>query len=74
LFQGAPAAGEHLVGPLRLPSGVLLAWAGPRRPAPGWDIMRQHVHNELRKRFIEETLPQSDVITFLDMGATSGRK
>lgn len=74
LFQGAPAAGEHLVGPLRIPSGVLLAWAGPRRPAPGWDIMRQHVHNELRKRFIEETLPQSDVITFLDMGATSGRK
>lgn len=73
LFVGV-GDGERLVGPVRIPTGVLLAWAGAKRPTPGWETMREHVHNELRKRFIEETLPQADVITFLDMGAADGRK
>lgn len=73
LFVGAGGE-ERLVGPLRIPSGVLLAWAGTKRPAPGWETMREHVHNELRRRFIEDTLPQSDVVTFLDLDAPAGRK
>ncbi len=73
LFIGAGGE-ERLVGPVRIPTGVLLAWAGPKRPAPGWETMREHVHNELRRRFIEETLPQTDVVTFLDLDAPAGRK
>lgn len=73
LFVGGGGA-ERLVGPLRIPAGVLLAWAGQKRPKPGWDLMREYVHNELRRRFVEETLPEADVLTFLEMDAFGGRK
>jgi parvulin-like peptidyl-prolyl isomerase len=73
LFVGGGSP-DRLVGPVRIPAGVLLAWAGPKRPTPGWELMREHVHNELRRRFIEETLPEADVLTFLEMDAYGGRK
>jgi hypothetical protein len=51
---------------VRLANGVVLAWVGARRPAPGWDVMAQHVHNELRRRFMDECLPRKELITYLD--------
>jgi len=68
IFGGARIEGEHVAGPARLsnPSGVVLLWVGERRPAPGWDEMRGQVHNELRRRFIEECLQKKDVVTYLD--------
>ncbi len=68
VFSGPKIDGEHLVGPVRLaqPSGALLVWVGERRPAPGWDEMRSRVHNELRRRFLDESLPKTDVVTYLD--------
>jgi hypothetical protein len=66
IFQGEHVEGEHCVGPVRLANGVLLAWVGARRPAPGWDVMSQHVHNDLRRRFMDECLLRKDMVTYLD--------
>ena len=52
---------------MRLPQGVVLAWIGERFPAPGWEVMREHVSNELRRRFLEETLPEESVVTWLEV-------
>ena len=52
-----------LVGPLRFPTGSALLWLGERRPAPTWDTMSAHVHRELRKRFLDETLPRTSLVT-----------
>lgn len=56
----------RLVGPVRLPGGAALLWIGATRPAPGWDVMRGEVHRELRRRFLEESLPRDSVVTYLD--------
>jgi hypothetical protein len=63
-----PAAAGRVAGPVRItsPSGALLLWIGERRPAPGWDEMRARVHNELRRRFLDECLQKKDVVTYLD--------
>jgi hypothetical protein len=64
-------AGEGLVGPVRLTegvSGVALLWIGELQPAPGWEVMRERVHNELRKRLLEETLQPNEVVTWRDAG------
>ncbi len=55
-----------LIGPIRLQNGVILAQLSNRLPAPTWEIMSQHVHRELRRRFLEETLSRDSVITYLD--------
>jgi len=55
-----------LAGPLRIQSGVVLVWLGELRPAPGWEEMAAHVHNELRKRFMEECLPEQELWIWLD--------
>ncbi len=59
-------ANEGLVGPVRLAAGAALVWVGPRRPAPGWQIMSGHVENELRRRLLDEVLPKDSVTTWLD--------
>ncbi|MEM9803497.1 MAG: peptidylprolyl isomerase, partial [Planctomycetota bacterium] len=56
-----------LIGPVRLKNGVVIAMLSDRRPAPTWDGMRGNVHRELRRRFVEETLPRSSVLTYLDV-------
>jgi len=68
VFSGPRNEAEHCVGPVRLanPSGAALVWVGALRPSPGWDEMRGRVHNELRRRFLDECLKQTDVVTFLD--------
>jgi len=55
-----------LLGPVRLQNGVVLAQLTARMPAPTWETMGQHVHRELRRRFLEETLSRDSVITYLD--------
>lgn len=64
--EGRPVGQGRLVGPVRLPGGVALLWIGATRPAPGWDVMRNEVHRELRRRFLEEVLPRESVVTYLD--------
>ncbi len=66
----APAGGgagrdpaQSLAGPVRVPTGVALLWLGERRPTPTWDTMAAQVHRELRKRFLDETLPKTSVST-----------
>jgi hypothetical protein len=69
VFAAAPKeTPEHVAGPVRItsPSGAVLVWVGGRRPAPGWDEMRARVHNELRRRFLDECLLRKDVVTYLD--------
>ncbi len=56
-----------LAGPVRLPTGAALLWLGERRPAPTWDTMAAHVHRELRKRFLDELLPRSAVVTAFEV-------
>ena len=55
-----------LIGPIRLQNGVILAQLSNRLPAPTWETMGQHVHRELRRRFLEESLSRDSVITYLD--------
>lgn len=64
--DGRPLGQGRLVGPVRLPGGAALLWIGATRPAPGWDVMRTEVHRELRRRFLEESLPRESVVTYLD--------
>lgn len=68
VFAGPRNEAEHCAGPVRLfnPSGAVLVWVGARRPSPGWDEMRARVQNELRRRFLDESLRQDDVVTYLD--------
>lgn len=56
----------RLVGPVRTDAGVLLLWAGQRRPTPSWETMVVHVHKVLRQRFVEEAVEPSQVFTFVD--------
>jgi len=60
------AAGKNLIGPVRLANGCVLLWLGTRRPAPNWEGMAAQVHRELRKRFIDEVLPRTSLITEFD--------
>lgn len=60
--SSASAEGS-MVGPVRLANGCVLLWFGSRRPAPSWDVMSGHVHRELRRRFVDEVLPRTALIT-----------
>ncbi|MFT7485067.1 MAG: hypothetical protein ACI9F9_000913 [Candidatus Paceibacteria bacterium] len=55
----------RMVGPVRTETGVLLLWAGDRRPKPSWTAMMLHVHKTLRQRFIDEAVDEAQVITYL---------
>ncbi|WP_145196632.1 peptidylprolyl isomerase [Planctomycetes bacterium Poly30] len=55
-----------IIGPIRIENGVLLGMLGARTPAPTWPEMRDHVHRELRGRFLNETLDRRSVATYLD--------
>jgi len=58
---GTIPEGGRLLGPVRLDRGVALLWASARRPSPSWEEMSERVHEELRRRFIEELMPQDSV-------------
>ncbi len=64
--SGEPPA-ARLLGPVRLPDGVILLWVGERREAPGWEEMSALVHLELRRRFTAEVLPEGALSTYLDI-------
>lgn len=61
LDAGGDLAGGKLLGPLRLETGCALLWLHELREAPSWDQMAPHVHEELRRRLIEEAMRPSDV-------------
>ncbi len=66
LFQhldtgGSIPPGGRLLGPLRLDSGCALVWVSERRASPSWEEMSEHVHEELRRRFVEELMPLGSV-------------
>lgn len=56
-----------LAGPVRLSTGCVLLWFESRRPAPAWEVMAQHVHRELRRRFVEEVLPRAGLVTAFEV-------
>ncbi len=55
-----PPEGTPL-GPLRLDGGCAVLWVSGLRKSPDWERMAEHVHDDLRRRFIEETLVRSEV-------------
>ena len=55
-----------LLGPIRLENGAALAWLSGRRSSPAWEAMSENVHAELRKRFLQEALPQDEIEILLD--------
>lgn len=63
---GPDTCAGKIVGPVRLTNGVVLAMLGDRTPAPTWAQMSKLVHQELRRRFLEETLSPEDVASQLD--------
>jgi hypothetical protein len=61
---GTIPEGGRCLGPVRLESGatgVALLWASEVRPSPGWEEMSEHVHEELRRRFLESLVPRDGV-------------
>lgn len=60
------AAAQGAAGPLRLPNGACALWIGRRRPVPSWDEMQGYVKAELRRRFVEDVLPRSAVVTVFE--------
>jgi hypothetical protein len=61
LSNPSASAQASMVGPLRVAAGCVLLWFGSRRPAPAWETMSNHVKSELRRRFVEDVLPKSNV-------------
>jgi hypothetical protein len=55
-----PPEGRWL-GPVRLASGCALLWLSERRPSPDWEEMSERVHEELRRRFLEDLMPLESV-------------
>lgn len=60
------SAAQGLAGPLRLSNGACLLWIGRRRPVPSWEAMSGYVRAELRRRFVEDVLPRSAVVTVFE--------
>ena len=62
-YDGLPAdakvlpAGGTMIGPVRFESGSALLHVSSIRPTPGWEEMRDIVHEELRRRLIEDLMP-----------------
>jgi hypothetical protein len=65
--KGVDSPEGSLLGPLRLQGGVLLLQIGAYRPLPTWEQMRDHVHQELRRRLVSDALPRAAVSTWLDL-------
>ncbi len=65
---GTIPAGGRLLGPVRLDSGCALLWASERRASPSWEEMSERVHEELRRRFLEELMPKESVELLLPAG------
>lgn len=57
---------RRLLGPVRTSTGCVLFWLGELRPTPGWETMALYVREELRARFLEETLSVRGITTYLD--------
>ncbi len=55
-----PAEGRR-VGPISIETGSVMLWVSRFRKSPPWETMREHVHNELRRRFLTGILEQEDV-------------
>lgn len=55
-----------ILGPFRLQGGSVLVMLGERRPAPTWEGMREHVHRELRRRFLEDCLERKGFRSLFD--------
>ncbi len=54
-------AGGRLLGPVRLDAGSVLLWISELRESPSWEGMAEIVHEELRRRFVEDVMPQAAV-------------
>ena len=49
------------VGPLQLDTGCAVLWLSAIRESPPWEVMAEHVHEELRRRFLESVILQGEV-------------
>ena len=57
--------GGRVIGPIRLDSGCALLWVSEVRSSPTWEEMAENVHEELRRRFVDELMPRSSVEVLL---------
>lgn len=55
------SASNAVVGPIRFEAGSALLHVSALRPTPAWEQMSEIVHEELRRRLIEELLPVDSV-------------
>jgi hypothetical protein len=49
------------VGPVHLDTGSTMLWVSGIRESPSWEVMSEHVHEELRRRFMEDVMPRNSV-------------
>jgi hypothetical protein len=55
-----PPEGVRL-GPVRLDTGSAVLWISALRESPSWEVMSEHVHEELRRRFLRSVLLDTEV-------------
>jgi hypothetical protein len=66
VFEVVNTGGEvpiegRAVGPVHLDTGSAMLWVSGIRESPSWEVMSEHVHEELRRRFIEDVMPRNSV-------------
>jgi hypothetical protein len=60
--RGEPLpAGGRALGPVRLDAGAALLWVSELRESPSWEAMSRIVHEELRRRLLEDVMPRAAV-------------
>jgi len=58
---GEVPVGGVILGPLRMKTGCCLLWLSKVRDSPAWEVMMEKVHEELRRRLVEELMPRQAV-------------
>ncbi len=58
---GKVPSGGIALGPVRMETGCGLLWLSSVRESPSWEVMVGKVHEELRRRLVEELMPSRAV-------------
>ncbi len=68
------ATGGQALDSVRLDTGCALLWIAGIRPSPPWETMAEHVHEELRRRFIVDVMPTGamKILLYENANATGG--
>ena len=58
---GTIPSGGCSLPPVQMDTGMALLWVSGVRESPSWEVMSEHVSEELRTRFMERVLPENAI-------------